>query len=158
FVLLAIHSMFAVRKKRGEANEQVIAWLKGRKERLSWSDSIVDRLDRMKWAEKLVLPLERAGINLRPAEFVPIVILAGVILTFALTMGFGIYYVISIGISVILTPTGAWLFLRSRDKVYITKIEAQLSEACRLLASSARAGLSVPQGLQIVIQEITGPI
>jgi tight adherence protein B len=64
----------------------------------------------------------------------------------------------SILISVVSTPVGTKLFLNSRKHIYAYRIDSQLSEACRLLSSAARAGLSVTQGLELVVKEMPPPI
>lgn len=158
FAVLAVYNVFAIRGSREEANEKVTTWLRGEERRSTWSDSFVDRLDQMKWAERLAPKLERASINLRPTEYAVITVFIGFLFVVLLRVGMEAHLILAITLSLSLTPLGSRLFLRSRRNVYITRVERQLSEVCRLLSSSARAGLSIPQGLQIVVREISDPI
>src|SRR5690606_21608129 len=65
---------------------------------------------------------------------------------------------ISIVIAIVAVPIGSHFFLRSRRFVYVSRLNGQLSEACRLLSSAARAGLSIMQGLELVVEEMPNPI
>src|SRR5699024_5458086 len=141
-----------------EALERIDEMMEKEEKEISWSDSLVDRLDKKAWARKLEPQLERACLNIRPTEYGALLLLAfGVI-------GYLIKWVLETSIwlgllnSLVLTPIASRMFLKSRKHVYTRRIDAQLPEACRLLSSAARAGLSIPQGLEIVVQETPAPI
>lgn len=57
-----------------------------------------------------------------------------------------------------LVPFISKMFLESRRNIYVRRVESQLSEVCRLLSSAARAGLSIPQGLELVVKEMAPPV
>lgn len=123
-----------------------------------WSDSLADQLDNFAWSRKMETELKRASIKLRPSEY-------GALLIASI---FGVYVLFRYGMeaplwlcllaATWLPPLGSKLLLKSRRFLYIQKIDSQLSEACRLLSSAARAGLSIPQGLELVVQELPDPI
>lgn len=125
---------------------------------IRWSDSLADRLDNLAWSRKMESELKRAAIKLRPSEY-------GALLIASI---FGVYVLLRYGMdapfwlcllaATWLPPLGSKLLLKSRRFLYIQKIDSQLSEACRLLSSAARAGLSIPQGLELVVQELPDPI
>ncbi|MGA8942361.1 MAG: type II secretion system F family protein [Thermoactinomyces sp.] len=137
---------------------QVLEKYIGNREEISWSDRLADRLDQQSWAKKLAPELKRASINLRPSEYGALLLLAEIGLIFLLIMGFDAPFFLSLLIASILVPFGSKMLINSRKFLYVRKIEAQLSEACRLLSSAARAGLSIPQGLELVEREMHGPI
>lgn len=125
---------------------------------IRWSDSLADRLDNLAWSRKMESELKRAAIKLRPSEY-------GALLIASI---FGVYVLLRCGMdaplwlcllaATWLPPLGSKLLLKSRRFLYIQKVDSQLSEACRLLSSAARAGLSIPQGLELVVQELPDPI
>lgn len=155
--MLAVYQRFLVRNERRAISEHISKWTEQQEEKLSWSDSLVERLDRMEWAQELEPKLGRASISLRPTEYAMIVFAVGVGLFFVLYW-FGVPLWLSISLATTITPLGSKLFLQSRRNVYVNRINDQLSEACRLLASATRAGLSIPQGLELVVKEMPPPI
>lgn len=123
-----------------------------------WSDRLADRLDETKWAQRLEPRLKKASIKIRPSEYGAVLIMVGVLFIFVLHLGMDAPLWLSIIISVSLVPFSSKMFLSSRKFIYIRRVDNQLSEACRLLSSAARAGLSIPQGLDLVVKEMPPPI
>jgi tight adherence protein B len=158
FALLALYSFITLRGERGEISNRISKWLSQQTVTKSWSDELVDKLDRLEMMKKLEPELEKASIPLRPAEYGLVVLLGAGIVAIALNMVFGAPTFISISLAMVAAPFGSKLFLRSRRKIYVQRIDGQLSEACRLLSSAARAGLSIPQGLELVVRELPPPI
>jgi tight adherence protein B len=158
FALLALYSFFTLRGERGEISNRISKWLSQQTVTKSWSDELVEKLDRLEMMKKLEPELEKASIPLRPAEYSLVVLLGAGIVAFALKMVLGAPTFISISLAMAAAPFGSKLFLRSRRKIYVQRINEQLSEACRLLSSAARAGLSIPQGLELVVKELPPPI
>ncbi|MFD1408320.1 type II secretion system F family protein [Kroppenstedtia eburnea] len=123
-----------------------------------WSDRLADRLDETKWAERLGPKLKKASIKIRPSEYGAILVMIGVLLVFLLHLGMDAPLWLSVLLSTLLIPFASKMFLGSRRFIYIHRVNNQLSEACRLLSSAARAGLSIPQGLELVVKEMPPPI
>lgn len=123
-----------------------------------WSDRLADRLDETKWAERLGPKLKKASIKIRPSEYGAILVMIGVLLVFLLHLGMDAPLWLSVLLSTLLIPFASKMFLGSRKFIYIHRVNNQLSEACRLLSSAARAGLSIPQGLELVVKEMPPPI
>ncbi|MFC7443326.1 type II secretion system F family protein [Laceyella putida] len=156
-MLLAIYywmQMKAAQRQTGEVLEKYV----GSPTEIGWSDRLVERLDQYEWAKKLEPQLKRASIQLRPAEYTAILFLIGLGVFFLLYKGMGAPIPFSLIIPVVLIPLGSKMMINSRKFLYAQKIDNQLSEACRLLSSGARAGLSIPQGLELVVKEMDGPI
>jgi tight adherence protein B len=154
----ALYYRFQVLKEKKVTTERVSNWLYQARKQLSWSDELVERLDEMNWAKNLAPKLERASISLRPAEYGVLMVAAGAALAALLIYGMGARPLLSISLATTVTPFASNWFLKSRRNVYAARIDAQLSEACRLLSSAAQAGLSIPQGLEIVVKEMPNPI
>lgn len=125
---------------------------------IRWSDSLADKLDNLSWSKKMEPELKRASIHLRPSEYGALLLISmfGVYVLFRFGMEAPVW--ISLLAATWLPPLGSKLFLKSRRFLYIQQIDNQLSEACRLLSSAARAGLSIPQGLELVVRELPSPI
>ena len=157
FAVWSLYFLLSMRRDRSKTRERLSRWVK-RSGDISWSDSLVERLDQMAWAKKLQPKLERASVRLRPAEYGGIVLVGGFL--FGLLLGWFLeinkWICLVIGFS--LAPVASHLFLVSRRHLYVSKIDDQLPEACRLLSSAARAGLSIPQGLELAVKELPAPI
>ncbi|AUS07570.1 hypothetical protein C1X05_00995 [Laceyella sacchari] len=155
--MLALFNWVEMRSAQRQTNEVLEKYV-GTKTEISWSDRLADRLDNQEWAKKLAPQLKRASINLRPSEYGALLIAGELGLTFLLYLGLDAPFFMSLLIAGVLTPLGSRMLINSRKFLYVRKIDAQLSEACRLLSSAARAGLSIPQGLELVVKEMSGPI
>ncbi|SMP30731.1 tight adherence protein B [Laceyella tengchongensis] len=155
--MLALFNWVEMRTAQRQTNEVLEKYV-GTKTEISWSDRLADRLDNQEWAKKLAPQLKRASINLRPSEYGALLIAGELGLTFLLYLGLDAPFFMSLLIAGVLTPLGSRMLINSRKFLYVRKIDAQLSEACRLLSSAARAGLSIPQGLELVVKEMSGPI
>ncbi|PRZ13261.1 tight adherence protein B [Laceyella sediminis] len=155
--MLALFNWVEMRTAQRQTNEVLEKYV-GTKTEISWSDRLADRLDNQEWAKKLAPQLKRASINLRPSEYGALLIAGELGLTFLLYLGLDAPFFMSLFIAGVLTPLGSRMLINSRKFLYVRKIDAQLSEACRLLSSAARAGLSIPQGLELVVKEMSGPI
>lgn len=157
FFLTAIYywmQMKAAQRQTGEILEKYV----GSPTEISWSDRLVERLDRYEWAKRLEPQLKRASIQLRPSEYAAVLFLVGLGLFFLFKHGMEAPSSLSLIMPIVLVPLGSKMLINSRQFLYAQKIDSQLSEVCRLLSSAARAGLSIPQGLELVVKEMDGPI
>ena len=157
FAVWSLYFLISMRRDRSKTRERLSRWIK-RGSDMRWSDSLVERLDQMAWAKKLQPKLERASIRLRPAEYGGIVLVGGFLFGLVLSWFLEINKWICLVIGFSLAPVASNLFLLSRRHLYVSKIDDQLPEACRLLSSAARAGLSIPQGLELAVKELPAPI
>ncbi len=157
FAVWSLYFLLSMRRDRSKTRERLSRWIK-RGSDMRWSDSLVERLDQMAWAKKLQPKLERASVRLRPAEYGGIVFVGALLFGFFLSWFLEINQLICLIIGFSLAPVASNLFLLSRRHLYVSKIDDQLPEACRLLSSAARAGLSIPQGLELAVKELPAPI
>jgi tight adherence protein B len=158
FGIWAIYYQLEFSRERQRISDRVSNWQYENKKSISWSDQLADKIDQTKWAEKIKPQLDKASLSIKPSEYFAFVFLGGVGIFFALIWGLGAPVLISISVTVALTPMASKMFLKSRSHIYAKKVEAQLSETCRLLSSTAKAGLSISQGLEIVVKEMPAPI
>ncbi|SFG58189.1 tight adherence protein B [Planifilum fulgidum] len=157
FAVWSLYFLLNMYRERSKTRERVSRWIK-RGSDVRWSDSLVEWLDQMAWAKKLQPKLERASVRLRPAEYGGIVLVGGFLFGLLLSWFLEINQLICLVIGLSLAPVASNLFLLSRRHLYVSKIDNQLPEACRLLSSAARAGLSIPQGLELAVKELPSPI
>lgn len=155
--VMALHFFLQARSAKHET-EALLERYVGTPSSLSWSDQLVERLDKQNWAKKLEPQLKRASIKLRPAEYGAAVVGVGLALVLILKMIVEMPLFVALLASLILTPLASKFFLNSRKFIYVQRINAQLSEVCRLLSSTARAGLSIQQGLEVVAKEMASPV
>ena len=95
--------------------------------------------------------LERAGINLRPGEFVILSFAVGVTFGAVAVLKFGL--IIGAGLGFIMMFAGSKLFLMQKIKKRANAFGEQLSDTLQLLSSSLRAGQSMMQALDSVSKE-----
>ncbi len=95
--------------------------------------------------------LERAGLNLRPGEFVVLVLALGLAFGAVAVLKFGLY--IGSGAGLVATLLGGKVFLSQKIKKRGNAFGEQLSDTLQLLSSSLRAGQSMMQALDSVSKE-----
>ena len=95
--------------------------------------------------------LERAGINLRPGEFVVLAVALGTAFGAVAVLKFGLVIGAPVGIFGMLI--GAKVFLAQKIKKRANAFGEQLSDTLQLLSSSLRAGQSMMQALDSVSKE-----
>lgn len=155
----ALYFYLSFRNQREEAHKHLNKLIYHGTEKASWSDSLSDKIDDSSWAKKIHPKLERASVKMKPSEYGSLLFGTAIILFIVLKMVVGIESIIlTLILSTGLVLIGSRIFLKSRQNIYAQRMDNQLSEACRLLSSAARAGLSVPQGLQLVVNEMSAPI
>jgi tight adherence protein B len=98
--------------------------------------------------------LERAGIQLRPEEFV---VLIGSIVVTAFAIGLVLSGLIAGLVLAVMVIIGARLHVSIRRDRRQTKFSEQLSDTLQLLAGSMRAGYSLMQAIDAVAREADAP-
>lgn len=155
-VVMVLYFLLQYRGEQKKIYEQMDQYTNGYSEE-RWSDRLADRLDETKWAERLGPQLKKASIKIRPSEYGAILVMIGVLLVLVLHLGMDAPLWLGVLVATMI-PFLSKLFLSSRKSIYIKKVDSQLSEVCRLLSSAARAGLSIPQGLELVVKEMPPPV
>jgi tight adherence protein B len=128
-----------------------------RHSRIPWLDAWLDRFN---LAAGLSNQLIRAGLAIRPGEFLFLQLasasVVAIVAVVALTGFLGIVTAASIGAMVGLVAPLGWL----RFKVAKRKdaFEASLPDALDMVSGSLRAGFGLPHGLDLIAKENEGPI
>lgn len=156
-LVISFYFWLQVRQAKKEAHEQLEKYV-GSVSEVRWSDRWVDRLDQQQWAIRLEPDLARASIKLRPGEYGALMVAMGMVMMFLFIIMFGLPFYLSFIVASSLVPFVSKFFLSSRRRIYIQRMTAQLGEVCRLLSSAARAGMSITQGLELVVKEIPDPM
>ncbi len=107
-------------------------------------------------ARKLLIKLERAGLELRPSEFVGI---TGIIsLALAIILSLVLRFPGSQFIGIILGVGGAWAYLESRCARRLAAFNGQLPDALSLIASALRSGTGFEHAASMVRDELPSPM
>ena len=114
-------------------------------------------LDYTIWGKRIRRQLDRADLDMTPADYLGAVILLTVVIFLAIRILFGTCLAVNLTAAI----AGAYLvnraFLTSRRDHYIAAFDAQMSEVALLLSNSLRAGLSVPQAFEVVADKLERP-
>src|SRR5690606_31262775 len=70
---------------------------------------------------------------------------------------FNITFPINLGLGIIVVVAIYWLLFLIRKNKYNEQLNDQLAEVCRLLGNSARAGMTINQGIDLVSREVSEP-
>lgn len=118
--------------------------------------SMVDRGVRAGgWRERIVAELDRAGLRMKPEEWVAIQAVAAFLLAGLAGVLTGS---ILVGLAGVLVGGAApRVLVTARARRRVTAFTEQLPETLQLLASSLRSGFSLSQGLDSVAREATEP-
>jgi len=127
------------------------------------SDSVRGRLVRVVgsvastggFAAAIRLGLERAGLPLRPAEYMTLHV--GLVLIGGLTIQFVTHSIVLGSIAVVLLALGPIMVLQSLARRRTAAFQEQLPGVLNLLAGSLRAGWGLLQATGIVVNEIPAP-
>ena len=130
--------------------------------RARWRDALRRRQQLRRWRtlaafhQRLATDLQAAELPLRPTEYVALRLGAGVVTGLVLYLRFGLPLAALPGLVV-----GAFLlqlWLRRRQAKRRHRFEAQLPDMLDLIATAVRSGQTFARGLQLVADELPGPI
>lgn len=102
----------------------------------------------------LALRIERAGLDISPAEFVATVAAGAAV--FAL-LGFGLFGLVGLVLMPTIGSIGAFAWLDQRGRKRSAAFTAQLDSTLQLLAGSLRSGFGIMQALGTVAEEAESP-
>jgi len=116
-----------------------------------------DWFDRTRWGMKVAARLAQADLPLKPSEFIGILAGAMLLLMLAISAVFHLRPLLNLIMAGIIVALLARLYLDARRDHYLTKLSAQMPEVAVLISNSLKAGLSVPQAFQVVVDKMTRP-
>ncbi|WP_412844307.1 type II secretion system F family protein [Brevibacillus sp. 179-C9.3 HS] len=157
FGIWGMYEYLGYRTKKSEWKKKAEEWYEVKTQRKSFVVVWGDRFDQKPHAKELGKKLKKANIPLAPSEFYAGMVVGALILAFFLNKLASIPtpYNIGAGLATMYIIQKAVFFAR-RNK-YMERLNDQLSEVCRLLANSLRAGLTLTQGIAIVAKELNAP-
>lgn len=135
-------------------NEKILDRDKTRKSMIS---TVGNRFDTTPFAERFKVKLLKSNLSILPSEFFTIVLFCFSAITVVLNRFFELTLSASAFASIIATLAGYWFVFLIRKNKNIEVMNNQLSEICRLLANSTKAGMTINQGLELVASEIGYP-
>ncbi len=111
-------------------------------------------LDRYDEEGRLGRALERAGIDMRPAEFVSLTVVVTIAVSLCASLLFGVIGAVAIVIAV---PAVLRIVVTARGRRRREQFDEQLGDTLRLMASGLRAGHSMPQVIDSLTHEAESP-
>lgn len=157
FGIWGMYEYLGYRTKKSEWKKKAEEWYDVKTQRKSFVVVWGDRFDQKPHAKEMGKKLKKANIPLTPSEFYAGMIVGAMAVAFFLNKIVSIPapYNIGAGLATMYIIQKAVFFAR-RNK-YMERLNDQLSEVCRLLANSLRAGLTLTQGVAIVAKELQAP-
>ncbi|MGK5510925.1 type II secretion system F family protein [Brevibacillus formosus] len=157
FGIWGIYEYLGYRAKKTEWKKKAEEWFEVKGKRKSVVIVWGDKFDQTPYAKEIQKKLIKANFPLAPSEFYGILIVGAMVLAFLLSNVVNISFPFNIIIgAVVMYFIQNVLFFVRRNK-YQERLNEQLSEVCRLLANSLRAGLTLSQGISLVAKEMNYP-
>lgn len=122
--------------------------------------STIEGLDKAlssnEWTRKLLLKLMRAGLGLRPTEFVGITGGISLLLAVVLALLVDVPYIQFLGLAI--GVAGSWIYLESRCARRLAAFNMQLPDALSLIGAALRSGAGFDRAAALVRDEMPAPI
>ncbi len=107
------------------------------------------------WMKRLDLLFQQAGVSYKPATFISISVLAGVVCFYITSFLLGFLTASLFGLIVLVMPI-VWIIRKKASRM--EKFQVQLPEGLDLIARSLRAGHTFLNGMRMVAEEFEDPI
>lgn len=156
FFIWGFYNYLGFRKDKREVKKQYENLFKKNK-RNSFIVKLGDRFDQTSTAVNLKRKLVQVNISILPSEFIAILLFCAFAITAFLTLVFSLPLLLSMVISIVACSSSYLFLLVFRKNKQKEKFNNQLSEVCRLLANSTKAGMTINQGLEVVAAEMSSP-
>jgi tight adherence protein B len=115
------------------------------------AERAIDQYDR---EGRLGLALQRAGLQVRPPEFVAMVVTVMVIAILVALLFAGLFVALAVGVA---TGVGLWLFLSRRATKRQEQFEEQLGDSLQTITGGLRTGHSLLQAIDGLADEAESP-
>lgn len=116
-----------------------------------------DRFDRTPYGQRLQVAMHQADLPFKPSEWVAVLLGVSLAMEFVLNRIFRIGFPVDVGLTLIAVQWGPGFFFRWRRSRRGRVMTKQLGEVARLLSSALKAGLTVPQGIELVARRLPAP-
>ncbi|MBT9283094.1 MAG: type II secretion system F family protein [Hydrogenibacillus schlegelii] len=157
-LIAALHYALLVYRIR-RRNDRLKAWFPEtrKKERQSIFRRWGDAYDRSAAGSRLKVRLAQANVGLKPSEYMFILLVLYLVTWFFIARVMRIIPPVDGILAYLLVWLGSRTFLNMRKSARAEAFNGQLPEICRLLASTAKAGYTLPQGFEMVARELKPP-
>jgi tight adherence protein B len=155
--IFGVYSYLGYRSEKRKWSQKVGKWFEGSEKRKSFIVLLGDRFDQTKLAQPMQKKLREANVPLTPSEFYGMLIVGGMAIAVFSNNLFGISFPFNLIISFVLVVIIYYLLFALRKNKHQERLNEQLSEVCRLLGNSVRAGMTIQQGLTLVSHEVSSP-
>jgi tight adherence protein B len=156
FLLWGLYYLLGYRTQKREWKQKVQKWYPEEK-RKSVISVLGDRFDESNSAKPLSSKLQNANIALLPSEYIGIHLLGFLLLFVLLSNIFKVPANITLLITPLLLVASHYLLFFMRKNKYEDRFNNQLADICRLLGNSAKSGLTINQGIEMVAKEVSAP-
>ncbi|MBH0167585.1 type II secretion system F family protein [Fictibacillus sp. 7GRE50] len=116
-----------------------------------------NKFDQTELAKPLNDKLQKASVSLTASELLGALIVGCLGITVIFTNLFDVPLLISFLLGIFTAGLTYWLLFLIRQNRYYERLNSQLSEVCRLLGNSARAGMTINQGIEMIAREAASP-
>lgn len=157
FGTFGVYNLLGYRSEKRILKQKVEKWFDSGERRKSFIVVWGDKFDQTNFAAPMHKKLQQANIPLTPSEFYGILLVGGAAIAVFSNTIFSINFPINILIAVIVVIAIYFLLFLIRKNKYQERLNFQLSEICRLLGNSVRAGMTIQQGLELVAYEVDSP-
>ncbi|MUV39186.1 hypothetical protein JNUCC1_03059 [Lentibacillus sp. JNUCC-1] len=155
-LLFWLYFYLGYRKHRKEWTQQVRQWYPEEK-RKSFISKWGDKFDEREGAQKLRNKLQSANLGLLPSEYIGILVVGYLLLFVVFFTIFNMVANLSMILPLGIVIASHYLLFYFRKNNYELRFNEQLAEICRLLANSARSGLTINQGIDLIAREVSAP-
>lgn len=118
---------------------------------------IGDKYDKSEAAEDLQRKLIQSDIQLKPSEYIGICFLMFAAFLFAGHFLFKLIFIVNLTLAYFVIWFGSKMYLKSRQDKLTERLNQQLPEICRTMSNTMKAGLTIPQGVELVGREMKAP-
>lgn len=146
-------------RKARSTRKRVTEWFDQERKRERKSAIILfgDKYDNSELAEDLKKKLVQADLGVKPSEYVGICIFLFLALLFAGHFLLQLIVIINITLAYFIVWLGSKAYLKSRQNKRTESFNKQLPEICRMMSNAVKAGLTIPQGIEMVAKELKAP-
>lgn len=153
----AIYSYLGYRTQKREWKRQAEILYGTANKRKSYLVVLGDKFDRSPLASTMNEKLQQANVSLTPSEFYAMLLVGGMTIAILSNTMFSIYMPLNLIIAAVVVVVAYFSLFAIRKNKYQQRFEGQLSEVCRLLGNSTRAGMTINQGVELVAHEVAHP-
>jgi tight adherence protein B len=158
FLILAVY-YFRIASSNKDTKKRVATWFEGERkiERKSVVLLIGDKYDKSELAEDLQRKLVQADLKLKPSEYMGIYFMAFAFIWFVNHFLLELDFPLDATLAYFIVWLGSKMFLNSRQNKRSESFNKQLPEVCRMMSNAIKAGLTIPQGIELVGRDIKAP-